>query len=241
MSKFESKLGKRANGQEAWRALLVKYENNSTQRRRTLMRKLDNSKMEDGQDLDVLFVKVQQLADDLENMGEPISKHRVMDTIPSGMTNEYELIQFQEMKDSEFSLDDLKFTMRNIYVNGLHNSGRPGRGSATSADAARRDKSGLKCHSCGKTGHFQRECTTNTKRSPTHRMPTRSSLRRKEQHPRPSGARFTTQRLTTTPKAQAAGKSSQDSPAQQTRGKVHNANAATQEKQARRLLFPRMT
>ena len=31
-------------------------------------------------------------------------------------------------------------------------------------------------------------------------------------------------------KAQAAGKSSQDSPAQQTRGKGHNANAATQEK-----------
>ena len=150
MSKFESKLGKRANGQEAWRALLVKYENNSTQRRRTLMRKLDNSKMEDGQDLDVLFVKVQQLADDLENMGEPISKHRVMDTIPSGMTNEYELIQFQEMKDSEFSLDDLKFTMRNMHANGLHNkSGRQGRGSAMSADAARRDNSRLKCHSCG--------------------------------------------------------------------------------------------
>ena len=36
MSKFESKLGKRANGQGAWRALLVKYENNSTQRRRML-------------------------------------------------------------------------------------------------------------------------------------------------------------------------------------------------------------
>ena len=37
MSKFESKLGKRANGQEAWRALLVKYENNSAQGRCTRM------------------------------------------------------------------------------------------------------------------------------------------------------------------------------------------------------------
>ena len=95
MPKFESKLGKRANGQEAWRALLVKYENNSTQRRRTLMRKLDNFKMEDGQDPDMFFVQVKQLADDLENMGEPISKHRVMDIILSGMTNEYELINFK--------------------------------------------------------------------------------------------------------------------------------------------------
>ena len=45
------------------------------------MRKFDNSKMEDGQDPDVFFDQVEQLADDLERMGEPISKHRVlMDT-----------------------------------------------------------------------------------------------------------------------------------------------------------------
>ena len=129
------------------------------------MRKLDNSKMEDGQDPDLFFVQVEQLADDLEHMGEPISKHRVMDILLSGMTNEYEVVQFQAMKDSEFSLDDLQLTMRNMYVNGIHNkSGRQGRGSAMSADAARRNKSGLKCHSCGKTGHFQRERTTSTKK-----------------------------------------------------------------------------
>ncbi|CAN0398258.1 unnamed protein product, partial [Scytosiphon promiscuus] len=107
MSEFESKLGKRADGQQAWRALLVKYENNSTQRRRTLMRKLDNSKMEEGEDPDVFFVQLDQLADDLESMGEPVTKHRVMDIILSGMTSEYELVRFQAMKDSEFSLDDL--------------------------------------------------------------------------------------------------------------------------------------
>ena len=119
------------------------------------MRKLDNSKMENGQDPDVFFVQVEQLADDLENMGEPISTHRVMDIILAGMSNEYELIQFQAMKDSEFLLHDLKFTMRSMYANGLHyKPGRQGRGLAMSADAARRDKSGLKCHSCGKTRHF---------------------------------------------------------------------------------------
>ena len=49
-------------------------------------------------------------------MGEPISKNRVMDIIVSGLTNEYELIQFQAMKDSEFSLDDLKFTIMDIII-----------------------------------------------------------------------------------------------------------------------------
>ena len=141
-STFESKLEKRASGQEAWRVLLVKHENNSTQRRRTLMRKLGHSKMEDGQDSDVFFVQGEQLANDLESMGKPISKQRVMDIIRSGMTNEYELIQCQAMEGSEVSLDDLTFTMRNMYVNGLHKSGRQGRGSAMTADAARRDKAG---------------------------------------------------------------------------------------------------
>ena len=41
------------------------------------------------------------------------------------MTNEYELFQFQATKDSGFSLVDLYFTMRNMYVNGLQN--KPGR------------------------------------------------------------------------------------------------------------------
>ena len=64
----------------------------------------------------MFFVQVEQPADDFENKGEPISKHRVMDIIMSGMTNEHELIQFQAMKDSEFSPDDLKFTTRHMYV-----------------------------------------------------------------------------------------------------------------------------
>ena len=148
------------------------------------------------------------------------------------------------MKDSEFSLDLLKFTMRSMYVNGFHNkSGRQGRGSAMSADAARRDKSGLKCHSCGKTGHFQRECTTNTKKIAN--APNAHKIKPSKKGT-PSKKKWCSLHNTTSHddaecKAQAAGRSSQDSPAQQTRGKGHNINAATQEKQARRLLFPRMT
>ena len=62
------------------------------------------------------------------------------------MTDEYELIQFPAMMDSEFSVDEFKISMRNMYVNGLKKARRQGRGSAKSADAARRDKSGQKCH-----------------------------------------------------------------------------------------------
>ena len=119
-----------------------------------LMRKLENSKMEDGQDPDVFFVQIDQLADGLQSMGDSVTKNRVMDIILSGMTTEYELSNFK-MTDSEFLLANLKFTMRNMYMNGLQTPRRKGRGSALTADAARRDKSGLKCHSCGKMDIFK--------------------------------------------------------------------------------------
>lgn len=89
--------------------------------------------MKDGDDPGVFFVQVYQLAGDLESMGEPVTRHRIMDIIISGVTNEYELVRFQAMKDSEFSLDDLKLTMRNMQANILHKSGRKGRGSAMTA------------------------------------------------------------------------------------------------------------
>ena len=149
------------------------------------------------------------------------------------MTNEYELIQFQAMKDSEFLLHDLKFTMRSMYANGLHyKPGRQGRGLAMSADAARRDKSGLKCHSCGKTGHFQRECTTNTKKIANalniHKI--KPSKKGRASKIKWCSLHKTTSHNDARCKAQAAAKSLQDPPAQQTRGKGHKTNASTQEK-----------
>ena len=151
------------------------------------MRKLDNSKNGERTRSRCVLRSSRTTADDLESMGEPISKHRVMDIILSGVTNEYEPIQYQAMKDSEFSLDYLKFTMRNMYVNELHHkSGRQGRGSAMSADAARRDKYGLNATQAAKRDIFNGSARRIRKRSPTHQMPTRrSSLRRKEQRPRP--------------------------------------------------------
>lgn len=160
MTRFDSKSGYGANGQQAWNALVEKYENDSSQRRRTLTRRLDNSAMNPGEDPDIFFVRIDQLIDDLETLGEPITRHRKMDIILSGLSNEYNMVRFQAMKDSKLSLEDLIIMMRNLYVNGLTQSRLAPRGSAmyTETSDAVMDTSNKKCHRCGNLGHFKFEC-----------------------------------------------------------------------------------
>ena len=158
MSRFESKSREIADGQKAWQSLCDQYENILSQRRRTLMRKLGHSRMEPGEDLDTYFVRIEQLIDDLAVLDEPITQHRKMDVILNGLTSDYNLVEFQAMKDSELSLGDLMLVMRNLYVNGLIS--RPGytndRGSAMFSDGSMTmDKSRLKCHGRGMLTRFQ--------------------------------------------------------------------------------------
>ena len=102
-----------------------------------------------------------------------------------------------------------------------------------SADASRRDKAGLKCHSCCKTGHFQQECTTNTKKignAPNAHNIIKPSKKGTASKTKWFSLQNTTPNNDAESKVQAAVTFSQDSPPQQTRGKGHNTNAATREK-----------
>ena len=159
LRQYAAKKGHKADGREAWLALNRKYENTSSHRRQTLMTRLGNSRMEEGPDPDIFFRKIDQLCEELEVVNEHVSQHRKMDIIMSGMPPEYELIRFQAMKDPEFSLEELQLTMRNMHMNGYTTSKRNGRGTAMTAGSMKHDKSKVKCHSCGKLGHYQYECT----------------------------------------------------------------------------------
>ena len=56
---FEPKYGRLGDGKQAWLALQSKYQNNSRQRRRTLLRRLDNSVMK--LDTDLMFFCQKQI------------------------------------------------------------------------------------------------------------------------------------------------------------------------------------
>ena len=69
LPRYEPKGLAKPNGKMAWEALIAKYENSSKQRRRILIRQLDNLKMSPGQDPDEFLTKVLNFVISLSTWG----------------------------------------------------------------------------------------------------------------------------------------------------------------------------
>ena len=70
---FEPKYGRPGDGKQAWLALQSKYKNNSRQRRRTLLRRLDKGVMKPDTDPDVFLSEIDQIRDELGVLDETVS------------------------------------------------------------------------------------------------------------------------------------------------------------------------
>ena len=70
--KFEQNNGRPGDGRQAWLALKNKNQNTSRQRRRTLLRRLDNNAMRSDIDSDVFVSEVFQLRDEFSDLGEVV-------------------------------------------------------------------------------------------------------------------------------------------------------------------------
>ena len=76
--KFDPRNGRPENGREARLALKNKYQNTSHQRKRELLRRLDNSVMRSDVDPDVFLSEVFQLLDELnDHLGETVTDERL--------------------------------------------------------------------------------------------------------------------------------------------------------------------
>ncbi|CAM9992874.1 unnamed protein product, partial [Sphacelaria rigidula] len=155
------------NGKSAWKGLVAKYQNPSKQRRRLLMQQLDTMTMSPGQDPDVFLAKLFQPGDELVHVGEPISDERLTGIIVDGLISEYGRIKSNAERDPEFSIGEIKSTLRNMYANRLARkataSRSHGRDSSTLAAAMSNSLNQpatfrAKCHSCGRPGHRMRDC-----------------------------------------------------------------------------------
>ncbi|CAM9980923.1 unnamed protein product, partial [Sphacelaria rigidula] len=156
-----------ADGKKVWDGLIAKYQNSSKQRRRILMRQLDNLTMSQGEDPDVFLSNIYQIKDELNNMNESVSDERLTDIIIEGLADDYSQIKYDAERDPDLSLSQIESTMRNSYVNRLargKSARKPvGRESAMYASSpldsySNSTLSHNKCFNCGKPGHISRNC-----------------------------------------------------------------------------------
>ena len=94
---FEPKHCRPGDGKQAWLALQSKYQNNSRQRRRTLLRRLDNSVMKPDTDPDVFLSEINLIRDELGVLYEAVSTEClttiILDALPAKMYSAVEKLE----------------------------------------------------------------------------------------------------------------------------------------------------
>ena len=168
---FEPQPGRPGDGKQAWLALQSKYQNNSRQRRRTLLRRLDNSVMKSDNDPDVFLSDINQIYNELGALDETISTERlttiILDALPSEM---YSTVKLEAIRDPDLSLDQVQRMMRTIFINHSERlsmtkknpeynryQGSNRRGRETGRESAM-STAFITCHYCKKAGHKVKEC-----------------------------------------------------------------------------------
>ncbi|CAN0268098.1 unnamed protein product, partial [Ascophyllum nodosum] len=154
------------DGKQAWLALQSKHQSNSRQRRRTLLRRLDNSVMKSDTDPDVFLSEINQIRDELGVLDETISTERlttmILDALPAEM---YSTVKLEAILDPDLSLEHIQRMMRTIFINHSERlsvtkknpesnryQGSNRRGRETGRESAM-STALITCHYCKKTGH----------------------------------------------------------------------------------------
>ena len=167
---FEPKYGRLGDGKQAWLALQNKYQNNYRQRKRTLLRRLDNSVMKPGNDPDVILSEINQIRDELGVLDKTVSTERlttlILDASPAEM---YSTVTLEAVRDPDLSLEQIQWMKRTTFIN--HSEGlsvtknnpeskryqEPNRRGGGNGKKSAMSTALITCHYCKKTGHKVRE------------------------------------------------------------------------------------
>ena len=148
------------DGQAAWNALTSKYDGCTKEARRACHEKLTTLKMEDKQDPEDFFFKMDDLRQRLAEMGEVVSDERYEDIILQGITNDYDCVREASYRERDFDIERIQFMMRNLHTDSLSRAPSStevaGRAVAMQATA---DLDKVTCFHCNQFGHRKQNCT----------------------------------------------------------------------------------
>ena len=168
---FESKYGRPGDGKQAWLALQNKYQDNSRQRRRTLLRRLDSSVVAPDTNVDVFLSEINQIRDELGVLDETLSTERlttiILDAFPAEM---YPTVKLEAVRDPNLSLEQIQRMMRTIFINHSQRLSvkknnpdskryqEPYRRSRENYRESAMSTAFITFHYCKKPGHKVRDC-----------------------------------------------------------------------------------
>ena len=113
---YRAKRGEhKGDGIGAWKEILQKYEGSSVQRHVELSQKLDRISMRPGEDPDHFFTRIYNLRDQLRGLGQEVHDLRLVGLVINIVPKEYDAVRELHYKNDNYSLEEIRSTMRKIY------------------------------------------------------------------------------------------------------------------------------
>ena len=154
---------------QAWVALRQKFKGKSREAIRVEHSKVNNPRSRSEQDPDEYIYIMDSCRERLNTCDTPEvpTNRRYEDSLLHDLPPEYKAIRRAHLERGDFDLADIRRMMPTIYADNLARSrsdssrGIARRGAAM--QAINSDCNGIKCHICGRVGHFKSECSLRVK------------------------------------------------------------------------------
>lgn len=154
-----------ATAAEMWRKLQSVYEQKTETSIHIIQQRFFQYKFEKGTEMSVFLSKIQELQNQLKQMGEEVSDKFVITKVLMSLPEEYKhfVSAWESAPDDKQTIDNLvaRLLVEEERVKEKSEESQQNESSAFFV----KNKKNVKCYKCGKLGHFQSECKNTKRRS----------------------------------------------------------------------------
>lgn len=151
---------------EMWRKLQSVYEQKTETSVHIIQQRFFQFKYEKGIAMSVFLSKIQEMQNQLKQMGEDISDKFVITKVLMSLPNEFKhfVSAWESAPDDKQTIDNLVARLL-IEEERLKEKNEDLEQTSSSSAFVAKNKKPVKCYKCGKTGHYQSDCKSNKNNS----------------------------------------------------------------------------